>query len=262
MISAEEVDISVIRSAGYVVLPDLFSHAETAEIASAIESVHDGLLADQVDEEIDWPEGHRMVTVGGATVSWEKSTGSSAVRSIVGVTELHPALTALWSDPRLTEPVGKALGVPADEVGPFTDKVNFKRPGGDGFPWHHDYAYWYGCVGTAARDVITAFIALDHAHSANGGMLVLPGSHLTPAPLDRASPSELLADQRHIDADRAVAVDLTPGSVLLFDAQLVHASGPNPSGDQRRALIMRFQPADRPLMADRPYDAARLADLP
>ncbi|MGA5424728.1 phytanoyl-CoA dioxygenase family protein [Streptomyces lavendulocolor] len=253
------------RAGGWILLPRLFTPAETAALSRAAESalalVTGHALAGRSEVTV-WPDGHRLETVQGTTVHWEPDARPPAVRSLSPVTHLDPALDALWADERLTGPMRRLLG--ADRLGPFTSKLNFKRAGvGSAFPWHQDYPYWYCCAGPGARDIATAMIHLDDVTAENGALTLVPGSHLAgPAPRDRAEPTGLLVDATRAGVDGAVTIEAPAGSVLMFPGLIVHRSGPNTSTRDRRSLLLCFQPAGRPALAELPYRPELLADLP
>ncbi|WP_217624772.1 hypothetical protein [Streptomyces sp. TRM64462] len=78
-----------LRTRGFVLLPRLFSPAETAVLGEVAES---GFA--QVTEQAragrsqvtTWPDGHRLETVDGATVHWEPDARPPVVRSLSPVT--------------------------------------------------------------------------------------------------------------------------------------------------------------------------------
>ncbi|ORT57236.1 phytanoyl-CoA dioxygenase family protein [Streptomyces sp. CB03238] len=259
------MSLSEQRTRGFVLLPRLFGPAETAALGEAAESVLERVTGRALkgDTQVTvWPDGHRLETVDGATVHWEPDARPPAVRSLSPVTQLDPALDALWTDERLTAPMRRLLDT--DHLGPFTSKLNFKRAGvGSEFRWHQDYPYWYCCAGPDARDIATAMVFLDEVTADNGALEIVPGSHLAgPAPRDRAEPTGLLVDASRTDTGSAVTVEAPVGSVLMFPGLIVHRSGPNTTTRDRRSLLLCFQPAGRPTLDRLPYRRERLADLP
>lgn len=73
-------------------------------------------------------------------------------------------------------------------------------------------------------------VALDAFTTANGATVVVPGSHrdvgATRPPAEQDEP--------------AVAVPVAAGGAVAFDGAVVHAAGPNRTGDRRRALHVFF----------------------
>jgi ectoine hydroxylase len=251
-------------STGYLVLPQLFTATELGRLRDAAEQVHAEVVAAAESGETEvtvWPDGHRLESIRGTTIHWEPDAPGKAVRSLAPVSHLHPALAQLWTEPRLTTPMGSLIGGP---VGPFVSKLNFKRAGvGSEFAWHQDFPYWYCCAGDPAYDIATAIVMLDDNTVANGAMTVIPGSQLEgPARRDPLDPTGLLVDPPAVDVERAVTVTAPAGSVLMFPGLMVHRSAPNRTATDRRSLLFCFQPAGRPELSALTYTAERLADLP
>lgn len=77
------------------------------------------------------------------------------------------------------------------------------------------------------RDVeVNAIWAIDAFTAANGGTVVVPGSHLWPR------------GRRPTDSDVRVTVEMPPGSVLLYSGNLWHGSGENTNGERRLGVIL------------------------
>ncbi len=252
-------------STGYLVLPQLFTATEVGRLRDAAEQVHAEVVAAAESGETEvtvWPDGHRLESIHGTTIHWEPDAPGKAVRSLAPVSQLHPALSELWTEARLTAPMASLIG--AREVGPFVSKLNFKRAGvGSEFAWHQDFPYWYCCAGDAAYEIATAIVMLDDNTVDNGAMTLIPGSHLDgPAPRDPLEPTGLLVDPLSVDVDRTVTVTAPAGSVLMFPGLMVHRSAPNRTATDRRSLLFCFQPAGRPELSALTYDAERLDDLP
>jgi ectoine hydroxylase len=247
-----------------VVLPQLFDGGEVERLRRVVEQVHVEVVAAAEAGETTvnvWPDGHRLETVRGTTIHWEPDAIGKAVRSLSPVSHLHPALEALWDEPRLTEPMGSLIGA---TVGRFVAKLNFKRAGvGSEFAWHQDFPYWYGCAGAAAYDIATAIVMLDDNTVENGAMTLIPGSPAEgPVRRDPLDPTGLLVDPVVVDEARAVTVEAPAGSVLMFPGLMVHRSGLNRTASDRRSLLYCFQPAGRPELSALTYHPERLADLP
>ena len=156
-----------------------------------------------------------------------------------------PRVAALHEDARLRAPACDLLGT---EVGPFTDKLNFKRPGGSPFPWHQDTPYWaFGC--DHVERLVSVQLYLDEATKENGCLRMIPGSHrhgVLPVFRDRGTLGRLYTDLEGFEGAAPVALEAPAGSAVFFHGDVVHGSETNRTRASRRALILTFQPAGFP----------------
>ena len=76
---------------------------------------------------------------------------------------------------------------------------------------------------------VNILVAIDPFTAANGGTLVAPGTHQSPAP----PPVDELES-------RAVPVECPAGGLVVFDSTLWHAAGPNTSGRDRLGVNHQF----------------------
>jgi phytanoyl-CoA hydroxylase len=116
----------------------------------------------------------------------------------------------------------------------------FKPPGARGQALHQDNFYLRVEPGTC----VAAWVALDRVDRANGGLEVVPGTHL----MDLFCPEEADADvsftREYVPPPpglERVPVDMEPGDVLFFNGSLVHGSEPNSTADRfRRSFICHY----------------------
>lgn len=153
-------------------------------------------------------------------------------------------LAGIADDPRLSGVAGSILG--AAPV-PFGCTYLVKEPR-CGLPvwWHQDGHPWRTRLGIT--EAVTLWIALDSAGAENGGLRVIPGSHVLDAqPLrPRVDPPSVFGseiDPALVDEPRARLLTLAPGDVSAHHPNLIHGSAPNRSSDHRRALAVRYRPA-------------------
>ena len=118
---------------------------------------------------------------------------------------------------------------------------------GKATPWHEDSAYWHGRVSTM-ENIVTVWLALDHASPENGCMRVIPGSHHLGGLSEYVpiSAAENIFD-REIRPDRvneaqAVYFSLTPNTCSLHDARIIHGARANTSERRRAGYTMRYLP--------------------
>jgi ectoine hydroxylase len=260
------VAVGEFREQGYLVSAGVFAGAALDDLRTSVEDACARIVEAAASK-------HKEVVFGGAVAFTE--IPELGVRNLVWegerldvpkvvepITQVDDRLRALWSHPGLTGLATMALGV--DEVAPFTDKFNAKRARAGGeFMWHQDHPFWYSIIRGQAAETVTLGVFLDDATEANGALVVVPGSQGGPAPRRTTAEDVMVryhADDAQIDTSRAVVAEVPAGGVLTFGPFLLHRSGPNTTGGDRRVLLLTFQPAGRPPLADFDYESALLAE--
>ncbi len=163
---------------------------------------------------------------------------------------------SLWNHPgngiygmfaRCRSLVDSAEALLGGEVYHYHSKMIMKEPKvGGAWAWHQDYGYWYQ-NGVLFPLLTSAFIAVDRATKDNGCLQVLKGSH-------HAGRVEhvLTGDQAGADLERVnelakrlelVHVEMEPGDVIFFDANLLHRSDQNHSENPRWSMICCYNAA-------------------
>jgi hypothetical protein len=142
--------------------------------------------------------------------------------------------------PRILEAVAGLLG--PDLL--LTNSIfRIKDPGTDvSYGWHQDSAR----IPVEPCPVIV-YVAISAATAQNGCLSVIPGTHHAIAPFDLVSnpsqPNRRVARVRAPDAARAVGLELQPGEIAIFSANVVHGSPPNRSGERRFAVLHDYTAA-------------------
>jgi ectoine hydroxylase-related dioxygenase (phytanoyl-CoA dioxygenase family) len=239
-----EAAISHYREDGYCVIESVFDVNEVAAVnqeISAIESRMIAAAATGVEYHLD---GKRFVDVGVHTLQFELPPNESRLRVLEPAHSLSPILLELISDRRILDPIRQILNT--NRVSLWTDKVNFKCPGGTGFGWHQDAPYWMH----TAEDLNclpNVMITLDDVTVDNGAFRVIRGSHLAGNRTSKDDGSQLQGFYTHpdeIDLSESVEFVVPAGTAIIFDPFLIHGSSANVSSTPRRAMIATYQPAD------------------
>jgi phytanoyl-CoA hydroxylase len=156
----------------------------------------------------------------------DKEVGRIALEFMLNA-RLEPVLRDLFED----EPIGAQT------------MFYFKPPGARGQALHQDNFYLRVKPGTC----MAAWLALDVTDAANGGMMVVPGSHKTAVVCPEEADLTQSFSQHYVavpDGMEAVHIEMQPGDLLFFNGGLIHGSPPNSSQDRfRRSLIAHYIPA-------------------
>ncbi|MEU3337849.1 phytanoyl-CoA dioxygenase family protein [Streptomyces sp. NPDC006668] len=151
--------------------------------------------------------------------------------------EIDDLARSVLLDARLRTVLEALLG---EEVLAAQSMFYFKPPGARGQALHQDNFYLRVEPGTC----VAAWVACDVIDRDNGGLEVVPGTHL----MDLFCPEEADRDvsfaREYVPPPpglAAVPVDMAPGDVLFFNGSLVHGSQPNRTADRfRRSFIGHY----------------------
>jgi ectoine hydroxylase-related dioxygenase (phytanoyl-CoA dioxygenase family) len=193
-------------------------------------------------------DGNRYVEAERSTIQFEHSADSNTIRVVEPFHHLDPVFDHLLGDPRIIAPVCGVLG--EQRVALWTDKLNLKRPReGSGFRWHQDSPYWSHACRHCDR-LPNVMITLDDADRDNGCFRLVPGSHrkgFLPGLSDGTRLGPLFTDPAHFEPGKQWLAEVPAGSLVFFDAHIVHGSEPNRSDRARRAIVATYQPPDHPM---------------
>ncbi|HEY4547575.1 MAG TPA: ectoine hydroxylase [Pedomonas sp.] len=206
---------------GYLVLENVFSVDEVKQLQAEAAK----LVADPAGIE---PE----------TIITER--GSNEVRSIFEIHAQSRLMARLASDKRLA---GVARFLLNDEVYIHQSRLNYK-PGfrGKEFYWHSDFETWHVEDGMPRMRALSMSILLAANTPHNGPLMIIPGSHrkyltcVGETPEDHYRTS--LKKQEYGVPDEDSLADLAsthgivapmgePGTVILFDCNVMHGSNGN-----------------------------------
>jgi hypothetical protein len=173
--------------------------------------------------------------------------------------KLSPLMRQTLAHPAVVGALTRVIG---PDVKAMQSMLFTKGEGKPGQAWHQDEFF----IPTRDRSLTAAWIALDDATIENGCLWVLPGSH---------RPGVIYPDRDHDDPrfdcsieaydfpyqdSDAVPVEVTAGSVVLFNGYLLHRSLPNAAvAGLRRALVNHYMSAQSLLPWTRPPDDVHVA---
>jgi phytanoyl-CoA hydroxylase len=217
-------------SVGAIVVPDVLSPAEVAELRA----VTDGFV-----------ERARAVTTHDAIYDLEDShtPAQPRVRRIKAPHLHHAAYAALVRHPKIVAVLQDLWG---PDIRFDTAKLNLKSAGfGAAVEWHQDWAFYPH----TNDDLAAVGVMMDDMELENGPLLIIPGSHKDPVVHDHHGEDGRFCgamDPGKQEVDYRAAVPLTgkAGSITVHHVRAVHGSAPNTSNRDRRLLLFQFRAAD------------------
>jgi phytanoyl-CoA hydroxylase len=230
---------------GYVILDSALSMAEIAELRAEAVRICRGELGE----------------ISGGVTAAAGENDDEVIRRYLCIHYPHK-ISSLMRDamrhPVIVDALTQIIG---PDVKAMQSMLFIKADGKPGQAWHQDEHF----IPTRDRSLAAAWIALDDATVENGCLWVLPGSH---------RPGIIYPDREHDDPNYdctvesydfpytesdAVPVEVTAGSVVVFNGYLLHKSLPNSSGGYRRALVNHYMSAASLLPWAAPADGQQMA---
>jgi len=202
--------------------------------------LHDVLDADEVA--LLQAEAGRLLgdpaSLADETVITER--GSGEVRSIFAIHDQAAVMRRLAQDTRLAGIASFLLG---DQVYVHQSRLNYK-PGFQGkeFYWHSDFETWHVEDGMPRMRALSISVLLAENTPNNGPLMLIPGSHRTYLSCVGQTPEDhykmSLKAQEYGVPDEDSLADLAhehgiaaptgkPGSMVIFDCNLMHGSNGN-----------------------------------
>jgi ectoine hydroxylase len=227
---------------GYLFLPDFFSPQETQTMQE-----HQQRLWNE-SQSANGPE-------------YVREAQSDMIRSIFAVHHNDPFFAKLLHDPRLMSMARQILG---SDSYIHQSRINFKAGlHGKDFYWHSDFETWHAEDGMARMRAFSISIALTENTAFNGPLMVMPGSHRYFIACVGATPKnhyqESLRQQQYGTPDddslaflaRQCGIEMptgSPGSVLVFDCNIMHGSNSNISPYPRSNVFAVYNSVENRLV--------------
>ena len=123
-------------------------------------------------------------------------------------------------------------------------------------PWHEDGAYWEGRF-NSFDGIVTIWLAIDEATTANGCMGVVPGTHLNGFSeyVDMGTDHKIFNHEikgNSINEDEVVWFALKRGTYSLHDSRIIHGANANTSDTRRTGYTMRYFNTDLVMNREHP----------
>lgn len=215
-------------SEGYVVLPDLLTTAEVAELHRAIGGLVVGAANESASGAIyDLEDGH--------------TRDEPKVRRIKDPHLHHPAFARLVRHPKV---IGVLKQLWPSGVRFDASKLNMKSAAyGAPVEWHQDWAFYPH----TNDDLAAVGFMIDDFTPDNGPMLVMPGSHrglIHDHHVDGVFCGAIDPVRAGMDFSRAIPLLGRAGAVTVHHVRLIHGSATNRSSRPRRYLLHQYRAAD------------------
>lgn len=225
-----EAQVHAFFDDGYLVLPSVLTAEEVAAAAAAFVRLE---ARAQLLAETALVEGSLFVVE-------RRPERPLRIERIVWCGGAEPELGRLGRSPKLTVPASQLLGSP--ELDQLINQAHIKNPG-DGVAFHFHQDSYHRRYGTELfHDVngrgsfVQTLTAIDAMNADNGGLWVVPKSHLLghiPTPDGRLP-------EGAFDRTGAVPLSVEAGDAILFGPFTVHGSGLNAGTTPRRVFINGF----------------------
>jgi ectoine hydroxylase-related dioxygenase (phytanoyl-CoA dioxygenase family) len=225
-----QAQISDYSATGYLVLKQTFGPEEVRTLAAGFRRLEE--RAARLSE---------PAVVDGATFIVERRAGRPVrIERIVWCGAAEPELLRLGHAKSIVVPVAALLGGP--EMDQLINQAHVKNPG-DGTTFHFHQDSYHRRYGTELfTDVngrgsfVQALTAIDAMSAENGGLWVVPRSHLG----GHIPTRDGRLPVGSFDAALAVPLTMAAGDTVLFGPFTVHGSGLNSGTTPRRVLINGF----------------------
>lgn len=222
------------RRDGYAIVRGLFGPDEVQAISAAADQVH----AEGVRHGRGFRHGNLFYNVA------EDGSGRPHVRMVQWPSYHQPVLNSVRLDPRMAALLAPLLGADLKQI---INQIHWKGPGGGSeFAWHQDSQFREPAEAfrNLAGSYVQTGLAIDPHTRGSGCMRFLPGSHLN-GDLHLETPREVLGialndsvlEAAGLSPEDVVEVVLDPGDLAIWSPFLVHGSGVNRSGHQRRLYV-------------------------
>jgi hypothetical protein len=157
-----------------------------------------------------------------------------------GFMRYNQALAPYLADRKVLDPIEGILG-PLVKVSFTTATIN--QPGNPRGKWHADWPFNQNNAGHVASPYpdlpmhITTLWMLSGFSGANGGTLIVPGSHRlpnNPTGNNGVDPEAIHPEEANAEGEA--------GSVLILDSRIWHSTAHNSTDDPRVSVVVRYAP--------------------
>ncbi len=239
--------VAFYDSEGYLALPHLLDDADMAAVITSMQQkvaeIADDLYANLLitDKLEDESFENRLARL------FEGKTDVEFLKYGRSWRDRLPGYFDLMANPKIISAVESLIGGEIFANPVYNTRPKVPKVAAGTVPWHQDRSYW---PDANANPVITVWVALVDANLENGCLHFMPQTHrqqlLSHHREEYTSTQYTEIDQEHlVGKERAVALPIEKGGVILFNDRCVHMSTPNYSKQVRWSVDLRYQPTDQ-----------------
>ena len=230
----DAADAALLRERGFVIVRGAVDAARCAALREQAQAALT-LAAAPVEYEAD-------VAYPGAPVS-RHAAGGATVRRLLDSHGRGGALARWAVDPAVGATLREVFGEQAVLSRAHHNCVMTKHPRyGSLTGWHRDIRYW----SFARETLVSTWLALGAEHAGNGGLWLIPGSHVMDIAASRFDAAQFLREDLPENAAliaTAVAPRLETGDLLFFHCRTLHAAGRNQSDQVKLSVVHTYHAA-------------------
>jgi len=240
-------EIALLRTQGFAVLPGFVPTSDLAAL--------NRMAREQLGERVPPLEFEADLKYPGAPAS-RAARGGGTVRRLLQAFDRSDVFAAQATAAPLRELMQQYFAGDVCLSRAHHNCVMTKHPRyGSLTGWHRDIRYW----SFEHEDLVSVWFALGEERIDNGGLWLVPESHLMAIDAGRFDAAKFLRADRPENAAllrTAISQRLGPGDALLFHCNTLHAAGPNISDAVKFSLVFTFHGPD-----NRPQPGTRSASL-
>ncbi|ARP86850.1 phytanoyl-CoA dioxygenase family protein [Bordetella genomosp. 9] len=246
--SLTPAQLDTLKQQGFVVARS-FAPAGRCEAlrAVALEQLAEARAPVEYEADLAYP---------GAPAS-RQAEGGATVRRLLDAYARHPLFAEWATSPAVAAIMRAYFGESAVLSRAHHNCVMTKHPRfGSLTGWHRDIRYW----SFEREDLVSTWLALGEETSDNGGLWLVPGSHVMELPAHRFDAAQFLREDLPENAaliGTAVCPRLEPGDVLFFHCRTLHAAGRNQSDRVKLSVVHTYHAA-----STHPHPGTRSASKP
>jgi ectoine hydroxylase-related dioxygenase (phytanoyl-CoA dioxygenase family) len=229
-----EPEVSLYRTNGFLVVPDLLSPGELATWRETV----DAAVAERGDRLLPETPEDEPVSQPTEPITEEERAAAEYYKTVftqrVNLWQTNEKMRRLMLDERLGKLAADLTGV--EGIRMWHDHALIKEPYGNFTAYHRDNPYH----SYSSPNEISVWVALDDATHDNGCLYYLPGSHKAQN-YDSAGIGEDLGALFEVCPDlkdvAPVACPVPAGGACFHNGRTVHGAGANMTHGQRRAMV-------------------------